>query len=370
MPEPIEHLEAGGSGRHGLGECWVFCELGTDGGLAHVSRELLGAARRLVLISGRGVGAVVLGSDTARAAREAVACGADRVYVMDDPTLARFDDERVSACLCRLVLDAMPAILLGGATAVGRAVLPRLAVAVHTGLTADCTRLDIDPDSGRLLQTRPAFGGNVLATIVCERHRPQMATVRPGVFPAPLADAQRVGEIIRLPAPAAVPERLRWLAFRPRAEGEVDLRAAEVIVTAGYGAGGPAGVELVRRLAHALGGAVGASRAVVDAGWLSYPHQVGQTGTTVQPKLYVACGVSGAIQHIVGMQNSATIVAINKDPDAPVFQYADVALVGDVLEVIPELLRVLAAGGAPDLAGVGSRQAAAAPGMRAVAPAA
>jgi electron transfer flavoprotein alpha subunit len=235
-----------------------------------------------------------------------------------------------------------PRILLGGATAVGRALLPRVAVEVHTGLTADCTQLEIDPDSGLLLQTRPAFGGNLLATITCAAHRPQMATVRPGVFPAPPPDPARTGEIVRVPVPAAwCAPSCAWLAYRPRAAADLDLRSAEVIVAAGFGVGGPKGVALVQELAVALGGVLGASRAVVDAGWVSYPHQVGQTGITVQPRLYVACGVSGAIQHLVGMQNSATIVAINRDPEAPILRMADIALAGDLFEIIPELLRQL-----------------------------
>jgi len=321
---------------------WVFCETRPDGTLAHVARELLGAATTLAGQLGTGVGGVLIGAGVAGAAREAIACGAGRVYLADDPAYAEFDDVRFARLLGRLIREYAPDILLGGATAIGRALLPRVAVETHTGLTADCTRLEIDPVSKLLQQTRPAFGGNLLATIICEKFRPQMATVRPGVFPAAAPDPARRGQVIRIPGAAALGESaLRWLEFRPRPRGDVDLRSAEIVVTAGYGTGGAKGVELAAALARALGGVLGASRAVVDAGWVTYPHQVGQTGTTVQPKLYIACGVSGAIQHIVGMQNSEMIVAINKDPQAPVFRFADVAIVGDLFDVIPEILRQL-----------------------------
>ena len=326
------------------GDVWVFCECGEDGQLLAVSLELLGAARTLAAKQGGGTAAVLLGGATVRsAATQAVAFGADRVFLVTGPALERFSDTVFAGCVSGLIREHRPAILLGGATAIGRALLPRIAIDIHTGLTADCTELDIEPATGLLLQTRPAFGGNILATITCNHHRPQMATVRPGVLPRPNPDPGCPGEIVECPAPVECLEPdLRWLGFRPRSQGDVDLHAAEIIVTAGYGVGGPTGVELVARLAQALGGALGASRAVVDAGWLPYSHQVGQTGTTVQPKLYVACGVSGAIQHLVGMQNSGTIVAINKDPAAPIFASADVALVGDLLDILPPLISAVA----------------------------
>jgi electron transfer flavoprotein alpha subunit len=325
------------------GDVWVFCEAEMDGsGLLPVSRELLGLAPVLAAALGVQPVAVLLGDDLEAGARECIAYGAGTVYLATAPELARFDDRRWSAVLTGLVRTHHPEVLLGGATAVGRALLPRVAVEVHTGLTADCTELHIDPQSGLLLQTRPAFGGNILATITCERQRPQMATVRPAVLPRPQPDPTRQGRIIRVPVAASVlPAALAWLDFVPRGSSGVDLREAEVIVSAGYGVGGPAGVKLVAALAAALDGVLGASRAVVDAGWLPYAHQVGQTGVTVQPKLYVACGISGAIQHSVGMQNSTMIVAINRDPQAPIFALADYAVVGDVLELLPALLREL-----------------------------
>lgn len=224
--------------------------------------------------------------------------------------------------------------------------LPRVAVLVHTGLTADCTSLDIDPRTGLLRQTRPAFGGNILATIVCRHKRPQMATVRQGVLPCPQPDPQPAAarlESLEV-AEDEVASALECLGFEPAGAGGADLHQAEIIVTAGSGTGGPEGVALVRELAAALGGALGASRAVVDAGWLPYDQQIGQTGTTVQPRLYIACGVSGAIQHLVGMQNSETIVAINRDSDAPIFDCADYAVVGDLQDIVPAWLDELGRG--------------------------
>ena len=320
---------------------WVFGEL-QGGVLAPVALELLGAARGLADRRGSRVTAVLIGMDLATPAAAAGAAGADQVILVESALLRDFDDERYATVLTRLIRRYVPEIVLGGATAVGRALLPRVAVQVHTGLTADCTKLEIDPATGLLLQTRPAFGGNILATITCAVCRPQMATVRPGVLPRPESVSGRMAEILRIPpVPEDLSSRLRWVDFRARASGGVDLRSAEVIVTVGYGAGGPDGVRLVTDLAHALGGVLGASRAVVDAGWADYVHQVGQTGTTVSPKIYIACGVSGAIQHIVGMQNSSMIVAINRDPEAPIFAYADLAITGDLREIIPAILQEL-----------------------------
>ena len=326
-----------------VGDIWVFCEVEyPHASLAPVSRELLGLARRLADQLTVDVVGVILGSGISKEAALIAACGADKVIVADSAALAMYADDTYAAVLRTLIQKRKPHVVLGGATATGRALLPRLAVQLHTGLTADCTELTIDATSGLLQQTRPAFGGNILATITCEKHRPQMATVRPGVLPKPAPDYTRQGEVIPYtPPPALLQSRLTWLDFHPAASGSSDLREAEVIVACGYGVGGPEGVELVRRLAEAFGASLAASRSVVDAGWLDYSHQVGQTGTTVQPKLYIACGISGAIQHIVGMQNSDMIVAINNDPDAPIFQHADYAVPGNVFDVIPELLNLL-----------------------------
>ena len=349
--EAIVATATGTRGATGRGDVWVFCERESPGTLARVSLELLGAAVDLARALDVRVGAALIGSGASRCAREAVAHGADRVYVADHGRLEEYHDEAYAAVLSRMVRLHEPEILLGGATAVGRSLLPRVAVLVQTGLTADCTELSIDSDTGLLLQTRPAFGGNILATITCEERRPQMATVRPGVLRRPEPDPAREAEVVSCPVEASdLVIRTRWLEFRPKAAAGLGLREADVIVSAGAGVGGPEGVVLVARLAEALGGVLGASRAAVDAGWVEYRHQVGQTGVTVQPRLYVACGISGAIQHLVGMQSSETIVAINRDPEAPIFQHADIALVGDVLEVIPELLRQLGQGAASETA--------------------
>ncbi len=332
-------------GPTGQNDVWVICETDESGSaLAHVSRELLGAATRLAGELKVGVGAVLVGHGLDVVAEEAGRFGAARIFVADAPELAVYRDEPYAAILANLIRRETPEIILGGATAVGRALLPRVAVLVHTGLTADCTELSIDPETGLLLQTRPAFGGNILATITCEQHRPQMATVRPGVLPDPAPSVTRASEpahfeVVRVPLVATdLRSAIEWLGFTPKARGGVGLREAEIVVTAGYGVGGLDGVGMVAKFAEKIGGVLGATRAVVDAGWVEYAHQVGQTGTTVQPKLYIACGVSGAIQHIVGMQSSDKIIAINKDPEAPIFDYADVAVVADVLEIVPKLL--------------------------------
>lgn len=324
------------------GDVWVFCEREGDG-LLPVSRELLAEARRLAGKRGTNVAAVLIGADLANCVSEAYRYGADSVHLAEHPSLAIYRDEPYATILTHAIRQGQPEILLGGATAVGRALLPRVAVMVHTGLTADCTSLDIDARTGLLLQTRPAFGGNILATILCRERRPQMATVRQGVLPRPSPRTEQDA-----PEPARIEfqeedlaSAIECLRHQGAATGGNDLHEAEIIVTAGSGTGGPEGVALVRQLAEALGAALGASRAVVDAGWLPYELQIGQTGTTVQPRLYIACGVSGAIQHRVGMQNSETIVAINRDPDAPLFEYADYAMVGHLQDLIPELIQRL-----------------------------
>ena len=324
----------------GRGDVWVIAETDRHGQVLRVSEELLGAARRLADRLGVSVTALLIGAQAERHADHLIACGADEALLAEHPNLAEYHDEAHAAVAARLIREREPEIVLGGATAIGRSLLPRIAVLVHAGLTADCTELDIDPETGLLLQTRPAFGGNILATITCAEHRPQMATVRPAVLTRPAPDTARTGDIVR----AAVDEAdlavsTEWLGLEVSEEEGVDLREADVIVSAGAGVGGPEGVEQVRRLADALGGVLGASRAAVDSGWVDYAHQVGQTGVTVQPRLYIACGISGAIQHLAGMQNSETIVAINRDPEAPIFDHADIGLVGDVQEILEALLR-------------------------------
>ncbi len=329
-------------GSVGRGPIWVYGECNEDGRLSRVTGELLAAARRLAAPCRRSVEAVLLGHQLDLAASQAIAAGADRVFKVEHPRLEHYQDEPYAAILSRLTRQYRPEILLGGATAIGRALLPRVAVILETGLTADCTALDIDPGSGLLNQTRPAFGGNVLATITCPRARPQMATVRPGVMPLAQPRPARHGETMNInPEPAELESRLDLVSFRRQQKSDDNLRQAETIVAAGYGLGGPDGVELAAALARRLGGALGASRAVVDAGWLDYSRQIGQTGATVQPRLYIACGVSGAIQHLVGMQNSEYIVAIDRNPEAPIFRHADTAIVGDIRQILRQTISLI-----------------------------
>ncbi|MCL6615218.1 MAG: electron transfer flavoprotein subunit alpha/FixB family protein, partial [Firmicutes bacterium] len=291
---------------------------------------------------GQPLSAVLIGHEVEPLADELFAHGADRVHLAESPLLREFLEGPYTAVLTEMIRAEKPNIILLGATAIGRSLAPRVAARLGTGLTADCTGLEVDPATGYLHQTRPAFGGNIMATILCPNHRPQMATVRPRVFPAPPRDPGRRGELRRWRvAGEGLDLRAKILEFLP-AEGEkVNLTEANVIVSAGRGLGDPKNLRLVEELADLLGGAVGASRAVVDAGWISYPHQVGQTGKTVRPKLYIACGIHGAVQHLAGMQSSDIIVAINKNPEAPIFKVATYGLVGDVLEILPEMIRQL-----------------------------
>jgi electron transfer flavoprotein alpha subunit len=265
--------------------------------------------------------------------------GADRVFRVDNPALELFSDEIYEKILSELIVEHKPEVVLAGATAIGRSFIPGVATRVNAGLTADCTRLQIREEDGVLLQTRPAFGGNIMATIICPNTRPQMATVRPKVMRALEFDGSRRGEIIDIvPAPHHLTSRIEVLESASDKQAKVNIQESDILVSGGRGLENEAGFELIGRLAEALGGKVSASRAVVDAGWIPYPHQVGQTGKTVAPKLYVACGISGAIQHVAGMQSSETIVAINRDPDAPIFNIADFGIVGDLYEIIPKLI--------------------------------
>ena len=319
---------------------WVYAEQ-REGVLQEVTFELLGEGRALADKLGVPLTAVLLGADVKGLAPALFELGADIVRVVDHPALAAYTSEPYAEALAALARKYKPEAILAGATTLGRGFIPRVAVALGTGLTADCTGLDIDEPRRMLLQTRPAFGGNIMACIECPDHRPQMATVRPKVFkPAPVQPG-RTGELVVEDLPLADPlvkvvERVRAL------DDELNVADAEIIVSGGRGVGGPENYKLLRELADALGGAaIGASRAAVDAGWISSFHQVGQTGKTVRPKVYIACGISGQIQHLVGMNSSDTIIAINKDPDAPIFSVADIGIVGDLFEVIPALISAL-----------------------------
>ncbi len=317
---------------------WVFCEF-VHGQLAPVSTELLGIGRTLADTRGVKLSAILLGHMTGDCADRLIGHGADIVYRADNPGLELFTDDMFEKILSDLILQHKPEIVLAGATAIGRSFIPGVATTVDAGLTADCTKLAIREDDGVLLQTRPAFGGNIMATIVCTHTRPQMATVRPKVMKELSFDDKRQGQIIDItPSARQLTSRIKVLESVTATQSNVNIQESDILVSGGRGLDSEKGFALIARLAEALGGNVSASRAVVDAGWIPYPHQVGQTGKTVAPKLYVACGISGAIQHVAGMQSSETIVAINRDAEAPIFNVADFGIVGDLNEVIPKLI--------------------------------
>jgi electron transfer flavoprotein alpha subunit len=316
----------------------IFAEY-RHGKVVPVSFELLGIGRELADQQKVTLSAVLLGSGLGDAARDLVSYGADIVYQVDDPALEYFTDEIFGNILEDVVREQKPEVVLAGATAIGRSFIPLVATSLATGLTADCTQLAIRPDDGVLLQTRPAFGGNIMATIECPFTRPQMSTVRPRVMKAVQQDLNRKGEIIKYqPQPERLQSKVKVLRSVLEEQDQVNITEGEIIVAGGRGLDNEKGFELIKQLADAVGGAVGASRAAVDSEWIAYSHQVGQTGKTVNPKLYIACGISGAIQHVVGMQSSETIVAINKDPHASIFDVATYGIVGDLFEVVPKLI--------------------------------
>jgi electron transfer flavoprotein alpha subunit len=318
-------------------DVWVFAEQ-HDGQIQSVTYELLGEGRKLADALAMKLGAVLLGSGVKERAQELIARGADTVYVVDTPELAFFQDEVYAAVLVELVQRHKPNIFLAGATTLGRSLVSRVAVPLHAGLTADCTGLAIDPSNRNLLQTRPAFGGNIMATIITPHARPQMATVRHKVMKEAVADATRRGEaVLETVARELLQSRAHRLRFVKEVESTVNLAEANLIVSGGRGLQKPENFALIRELAEAMGAAVGASRAAVDANWIPYSHQVGQTGKTVCPKLYVAVGISGQIQHLAGMSSADIIVAINKDPDAPIFKVATYGIVGDLFVIVPKL---------------------------------
>jgi len=319
---------------------WIFAEQ-RAGRVSAVARELLGEGRKLADETGESLTAILFGHNMEPSARELVHFGADEVVYVDDPELAQFNDSPYAAVMSSLIIEKKPSIVLAAATFMGRSFIPMVATKVQGGLTADCTALEIDSETGDLLQTRPAFGGNIMATIICPNHRPQMATVRPKVLTPFKQDTHRKGEvhIIQGIGDFEVIARTEVLEVVEEVMDTVNLAEADIIVSGGRGMGGPDGFKLVEELAILLDGAIGASRSAVDSGWVPYSHQVGQTGKTVQPRLYIACGISGAVQHLAGMQASEVIVAINKDADAPIFDAATYGLVGDVFQFIPEIIR-------------------------------
>ena len=320
-------------------DVWIFCEQ-KKGVIQSISFELLGEGGKLAGKLGGKLCAVLLGDDIGKKSDELAWRGADKVYLVEAPQLKNYQDEPYTKVLVELIKEYKPEIVLCGATTIGRSLISRVAVTIDAGLTADCTGLDIDEKERLLLQTRPAFGGNIMATIITPNHRPQMSTVRHKVMKEPELNKTHKAEVIRKKYNDNIlSSRTRIIDIVEEIEETINLSEADIIVSGGRGLGGPENFSIVKELAKVLGAAVGASRATVDAGWIPYSHQVGQTGKTVCPKLYIACGISGQIQHLIGMQSSKVIVAINKDPDAPIFKVATYGIVGDLFEIVPALTK-------------------------------
>jgi len=333
------------------GEVWVFAEQ-TDSRLSEVSLELLSKGRALADSLNVKLAAVLPGRNVRPLCQDLIACGADKVYLVEHDLLADYQATSYARTLCQLIEKHQPQIVLYGATALGRDLAPRVASALRAGLTADCTDLQIgdytvpqsqDVHRNLLLQIRPAFGGNIIATIVNFDRWPQMATVREGVMPLPMRDGRATGQVLCEAVsltPADLPvQRLD----RQHAEKKVNLKAARIIVAGGAGVGSRENFRLIWDLANCLGGAAAGSRAAVDLGFIDHDHQVGQTGTTVRPALYIAVGISGAVQHVAGMAESAKILAINSDSEAPIFQTAHYGIVGDLNDVVPRLIKAIRA---------------------------
>jgi len=318
---------------------WIYVEA-VNGKAKSVGLELLNPGRRLADINKEKLIAVVIGEDVESVAKTAIAYGADEVILVEGSEYKEYSTDGYVNVLHKLVQKYKPSTLLIGATNNGRDVAPRLSCRAKTGLTADCTGLDIDEESGNVAWTRPAFGGNLMATILCPNTRPQIGTVRPGVFKKIEPDFSREAKILREIIHTPIEEiRTKLIQCIKETAGEiVNLEESEIIVSGGRGLGEAENFSLIRELAKVLGATVGASRAAVDAGWISHIHQVGQTGKTVQPKIYIACGISGAIQHLAGINSSDIIIAINKNEDAPIFGVANYGIVGNLLEVIPVLI--------------------------------
>ena len=318
---------------------WVFIEQ-KKGKIQSVAYELLGKARVLAEKLKCPVSAIFIGNNLDNQIDRLFWQGADNIYLVQSSELANFQDEPYTKIIENLIQKYKPEIVLCGATAIGRSLISRVAVKINAGLTADCTGLDIDLEKKILLQTRPAFGGNIMATIITPNHRPQMSTVRHKVMQPLEPDKRRKGKVIREDFNQAVyASRTKLIDIVEEVEALINIAEADIIVSGGRGMGNSENFKLLGGLAQVLGAAVGASRAAVDAGWMPYSHQVGQTGRTVAPKIYFACGISGQIQHLVGMQSSKIIVAINKDPEAPIFKFATYGIVGDLFELVPALTK-------------------------------
>ncbi len=320
---------------------WIFAEQ-KNHEIAPVVLELLGKGKELAEQKKTTLTAILLGSGIKHLADELIAYGADKVIFVDDPILKNFLDLPYSKALSELATKFKPEIILSGASVMGRSFIPRVAVELQTGLTADCTSLEIDKENGGLLQTRPAFGGNILATIITPNHLPQMATVRHKVMDSLEKDESRTGEIIEEKIDfSELNDDSEYLGFVHDDSQTVNLTEADLVIGGGRGLQKKENFELLEELAKKLDAAIAGSRAAVDAEWISYPHQVGQTGKTIKPKIYLAVGISGAIQHLAGMQSSDYIIAINKDADAPIFKVADLGLVGNLFEIVPALIKKL-----------------------------
>jgi len=320
---------------------FVFAEQ-KNNEIAPVVFELLGKGRELADTLKTDLTAVLLGYNVNKLANELIAFGADKVIVANDEKLKDFIDSTYTKAFTDIIAKYKPEIVLAGATVTGRSFIPRVAVELKTGLTADCTGLEIDPESKHLLQTRPAFGGNIMATILTPNHLPQMATVRHKVMDPLPRDDDRKGEIIEEKIDFSKMElKSEYKGFVKDTSQTVNLTEADIVVSGGRGLKKGENFQLLHDFAQKISAAVGASRAAVDAEWIPYPHQIGQTGKTIKPKIYIACGISGAIQHLAGMQNSDYIIAINKDPDAPIFKVADLGLVGDLFEILPLVMKKL-----------------------------
>ena len=323
---------------------WVLVETKEDGSAVNVGLELLNPGRKMADTLGGKLVAVIIGEEVAKAKEEVKDHGVDAIITCEGEIYKEYNTDVFAYAVEKLVEKYSPDTILIGATNQGRDLGPRVAARLHTGLTADCTELGVDAETGNVQWTRPAFGGNLMAQILCPDSRPQMGTVRPGVFPKEAFGRKDNIEEIEDNIEYTGEIRSKILNFIPRDEGEeVDLAGAEFIVSGGRGLGEAANFKLIEDLAEALGGTVGSSRAAVDAGWISHSHQVGQSGKTVGPKVYVAVGISGAIQHLAGINASDTIVAINKDPDAPIFDVADYGIVGDLFEIVPAIIEKLKA---------------------------
>ncbi|MCJ0269999.1 electron transfer flavoprotein subunit alpha/FixB family protein [Clostridioides difficile] len=320
---------------------WVIGEQ-REGKINPVTIELIGEGRKLADQLGKELAVVIAGYEVEKEVKELLHYSVDKVYYINDPLLKDFTTDGYAISIANLIERKKPEVVLVGATSIGRDIAPRIAGKVGTGLTADCTKLEIDSTDNKLLQTRPAFGGNLMATIVCPKNRPQMSTVRPGVMAKAVRNESETG-ILEVVTPELTEKmiRTRLVEILPQEKKSVNLTDARIIVSGGIGLKRAEGFELIKELADKLGAEIGASRAAVDSGWIEHSHQVGQTGTTIRPELYIACGISGAIQHLAGMSDSKYIVAINKDAKAPIFSICDYGIVGDLYEIIPEMIESL-----------------------------